>query len=243
MMLLRTLAPWLLLACLAHQVSMSGGAREKGRNRKGDGRASEQLPTPAPGRAERGGKGAPKGKFTTKDKMQCTWAARVEDTVKLGVTCKNPAAAATGGVSEIQCEYTATPSTCPGYGTNPASFWKQVVRSLKKLQRKLCQDARALVRTGMCKRAPQNAHFSLDIDSSVVSAQQPDTDTRRVDDETPRRKVTKATSAPAAGAGPTTKDISCTDRADQQKLAEEYCSSSWASMCMFFFSMVQSGDC
>eukprot|EP00064_Thunnus_orientalis_P020932 superscaffoldBa00006055_g21084 len=238
MLLLRTLAPCLLMAFLAQQVSLSSGARGKGRT--AEERGADRTVTPAPGRAQRsGGKGAApaaaatgRGKFSTKDKMQCTWGARdVGDTVKLSVKCENPEARVKGGVTELRCDYNAKPQSCPGYQSDPRGFWKQVARALKKLKGKLCKDDRALVRTGMCKRAPRDAHFKLDISSSVASAQSGDVEPPRP--PPPRRAST------AAPAGST----ACTRRADHRQKAEEYCNNAWASVCSFFFSMLQSDDC
>lgn len=245
MMLLRSFALWLFVACITQQFSVSTGKGEgKGRKGKGSNNKPEQSPSAAPSRTERdgkppGGKGGTKGKFSTKDKMQCTWAARGEETVTLAVTCKNPEAVITGGVTDFKCDYTAKPTTCSGFGTNPAGYWKQVARALKKMQRKLCKDERALVRAGMCKRAPQDAHFKLDPTSSQASGQQPDDTVSRqkTPSSTPKTTTTTTTPATRNTKGP------CTERVDQEKLAEEYCSSSWASLCTFFFSMVQSGDC
>uniref|UniRef100_UPI003AADAF9C fibroblast growth factor-binding protein 1-like n=1 Tax=Centroberyx gerrardi TaxID=166262 RepID=UPI003AADAF9C len=246
MLLLRTLAPWLLFAFLAQQVSLSSGAREKGRKGKAEDRGAEQTGSAAPGRAQRGGKAAAtRGKFSTKDKMQCTWAAREDgETVNIKVDCENREARITGGVTELSCEYNAKPQVCPGYVSNPAGFWKQVSRALKKLQMKLCMDDRALLKAGMCKRAPRDAHFKLDIGTAVASAQQPGDDMMR-QLETPRTRATTTTTTTAT-AETSDKPItgsSCTERVDQRKLSEEYCSSSWASVCSFFFAMLQSGDC
>lgn len=225
MLLLRIFAPCLLMIFLAQLVSLSSGARAQERG-------ADRAVTPAPGRAQRsGGKDAAatrRGKFSTKDKMQCTWGAKgVGDTVKLSVKCEDPVARIKGGVTEIICEYNAKPQSCPGYLSDPKGFWKQVSRALKRLQGKVCKDNRALVKAGMCKRAPRDAHFKLDITSSVSSAQSGEV-------EKPPRPA--STGAPAG-------TTACTGRADHRQAAEEYCSSSWASVCSFFFSMLQSDDC
>uniref|UniRef100_A0A3Q3IP01 Uncharacterized protein n=1 Tax=Monopterus albus TaxID=43700 RepID=A0A3Q3IP01_MONAL len=155
-----------------------------------------------------------RGKFTT-NKMQCTWGARdVRDTVKLSVKCENP---------EAQCEYTGKPESCPGYLSDPRGFWKQVARALKRLKDKVCTDERAVVKAGMCKRAPRYAHFKL---SSVMLSQFRD----------------RETSTPPPPSSITADPTPCTGRADHRKRAEEYCSSSWASVCAFLFSVVQR-DC
>ncbi|KAM4585260.1 fibroblast growth factor-binding protein 1-like isoform 1-T2 [Odontesthes bonariensis] len=222
MMVLRAFALWLLLAFLEQQVSLSSGER-----------AADKLS----GRAQRSGnKGAAtgRGKFSTGDKMQCTWNSRdVRDTVKILVTCKNPGAQVKHEVTGLSCEYNAKPQSCPGYQSDPKGFWKQVARTLRKLQGKLCRDELALVKTAMCKRASRDAHFKLDIRSLLIV----------------RRSGESSTSTPPPRSRPTTTTTSsssqtaCTKRPDHRKTAEEYCSSSWASVCSFFLSMLQSDDC
>ncbi|XP_070777906.1 fibroblast growth factor-binding protein 1-like [Enoplosus armatus] len=226
MLLLRTFAPWLLLAFIGQQVSLSSGARNKNRG-------ADKTVTAA-GRAQRSGNkpaARGRGKLSIKDKMQCTWEARdVGDTVRLSVKCENREARIKGGVTDLECQYNAKPQSCPGYQSDPKAFWKQVARAFKKLQGKVCVDERALVRTGMCKRAPRDAHFKLDINSSVSSGQSGDPEAL---------KPLPPRSTSTAAAGPT----ACTGRADHRKRAEEHCSSSWASVCAFFFSMLQSDEC
>ncbi|XP_044046887.1 fibroblast growth factor-binding protein 1-like isoform X1 [Siniperca chuatsi] len=218
MLLLRTFAPWLLLVFLGQQVSLSSGARNKNRG-------ADKTVTPAPGRAQRrGNKPAESGKFSIKDKMQCTWrATNFDDTVTLSVKCENREARST----DLECQYKAKPQSCPGYQSQPKAFWKQVARAFKRLQGKVCTDDRALVRAGVCKRAPREAHFKLDKSSSSG------------DPQTPQPLPPRAAPTAAAPAGPT----ACTGRADHRKKAEEHCNSSWVSVCSFFFSMLQSDDC
>ncbi|XP_035494272.2 fibroblast growth factor-binding protein 1 [Scophthalmus maximus] len=227
MLLLRTFAPWVLLAFLGHRVSLSSGARNKTRGAHGAVMAASS------GRAQRSGnKGAAsgRGKFSlTDDKMRCTWGASDSgDAVRLSVKCENPEARAKGGTTDMRCEYDAKPQGCRGYRSDRKGFWKQVARALKRLQGKVCQDERALVKASMCKRAPRDAHFKLDVSSAVSSAS-------GGDPETPPPRST-ATARPTAGRG-------CTRRADHRQTAEEYCNSSWASVCSFLFSMMQSDDC
>lgn len=229
MLLLKTFAPWLLLAFLGQQVSLSSGARNKNRG-------ADKTVTAAPGRAQKSGNkpaAGIRGKFSMKDKMQCTWGAKdVGDTVRLSVKCEDREARIKGGVTDLQCEYNAKPQGCPGYLSDTKGFWKQVARALKRLHGKVCKDDRALVRAGMCKRAPRDAHFKLDIFSSVTSAQSGEP-------ETPQQLSPRSIPTTAAPTGPT----GCTRRADHRKTAEENCSGSWASVCNFFLSMLQSDDC
>lgn len=209
----RTLAPLFFFSIiLASQLPPSLGLSRKG------------LATP-PGR----------GKFAFADewdedvRMQCTWAARdVADTVRVKVKCEDPGARIRGGVTDIECEYVGTPGVCPGYLANGRVFWRQVARAFKKLQAKVCNDERALVRTSVCKSARREAHFKLDIHTSVASAQSgiwPP----------PTSAQPRVTASPAA---PT----NCTGSENARRRAEQQCSSPWASICALFFQIL-SDDC
>lgn len=216
MYLLRTFAPWVLVVLLGYQVCASSAKRS----------GAELSVTEARSRAHGPGdksSATGRGKFLIDEeqdrKMQCTWVAQdVPDAVRLSVKCEDPEARIRGGVTELQCQYNAKPQLCPGYLSNPKGFWKQVSRAFKKLQSKVCYDVRALVRTGMCKSAPRGAHFKLDINTSVASAQSGGYDTY------------SGTPEPSACA------------AQSRRKAEEHCNSSWVSLCELFFSMVES-DC
>ncbi|XP_032393965.1 fibroblast growth factor-binding protein 1 [Etheostoma spectabile] len=225
MLLLKTSVPWLLLAFLGQQVSQSSGGRTKNRG-------ADKSVTPAPGRAQGGGGNKPaasgRGKFSIKDKMQCMWEAKnVGDTVGLSVKCE---ARIKGEASDVQCKYNAKPQSCPEYQTDTKGFWKQVARAFKRLQGKVCNDDRALVRAGMCKRAPRDAHFKLDRSSVAFS--------QSGEPETPQPPPSLSISTAAAPSGPT----ACSRRADHRKTAEENCSG-WASVCNFFLTMLQSNEC
>ncbi|XP_062407407.1 fibroblast growth factor-binding protein 1 [Sardina pilchardus] len=216
----RNLVLLVLLACIAQHVSEAGS--DKGREKKGK---TDGADSSSGSRTPRGNDNAPKGKFTTKDKAQCTWKAEGTETSIMTITCKK-------GKETSGCTYTARPDTCPGYSGNTKGYWKQIARALKK-QKKLCQDPSALIKAGMCKRAPQDAHFRLqdsttNVDSAKAVATRKPVEARQVPTSTKR---TTTVSAPA-----------CTERVDHQKLAEEKCGS-WASLCNFLFTIVQSGDC
>uniref|UniRef100_A0A672MMD8 Fibroblast growth factor binding protein 1b n=1 Tax=Sinocyclocheilus grahami TaxID=75366 RepID=A0A672MMD8_SINGR len=158
-----------------------------------------------------------KAKFTTKDKAQCSWVARGEDKYTMTVTCKP------GNGDGFTCKYTAKPATCTEYGSNPEGYWKQIARSVKK-QKKLCADPRAMIRAGMCKRAPLDAHFKLS--------------------ETSQAKPPKTEKTPiATNTTPPDTKRQCTERIDHSEVAKEKCGDSWASLCAFLFTVIQSGDC
>ncbi|KAG9347162.1 hypothetical protein JZ751_006089 [Albula glossodonta] len=167
MTILSNIAIILVLACIAHLVVVADCQRGQGRKGKKDGRgtdsgnkerSSKALSVQPTARKEKeqntpNVKGVFKGKFSTKDKTQCTWVATGEDTFTLGVNCKK-------GADSFDCEYQATPTACPEYASGVKVFWKQIARALKK-QKTLCKDPAALVRTGMCRNAPKVAHFKL----------------------------------------------------------------------------------
>ncbi|XP_047222288.1 fibroblast growth factor-binding protein 1-like [Girardinichthys multiradiatus] len=160
-------------------------------------------------------------KFSTSDRMRCTWSAgEAGDAVKVRMNCETPGAQSHGGITETSCEYLGRPRSCPGFNSDPTAFWRQVARAFKKLQGKVCADRRALVKAGMCKRAHRDAHLRLDPNSVKKSATAPTT-------PLPIHPTTTA----------------CVKRAEHQRTADEYCSSSWASLCAFFMFMVQSEDC
>ncbi|XP_041641428.1 fibroblast growth factor-binding protein 1-like [Cheilinus undulatus] len=230
-MLLKTFFPLLLLAFLGQQVSLSSGARNKTRG-------AGKTVTSAPGRAQRSRNKSPatgRGKFViSEDKMQCTWVAKdVRDTVKLSFKCENPEARIKGGVTDIQCDYNGKPQRCPGYQSDPKGFWKQVTRAFKRLRGKVCKDSRALVKAGMCKRATRDAHFKLDINTSVVSAQS--------GGEEPVPTLPPPPPPRSTGLSPA-RPTACMGREEQRKKAKENCGR-WFSLCTFFMSMLQSEDC
>ncbi|KAG7485912.1 hypothetical protein JOB18_020949 [Solea senegalensis] len=238
MLLLGSVAPWMLLVFLGQHLSLSSASvRSKTRG-------ADRSVAPQSGRAQRSENKVAaigRGKFTLKDKMQCTWTARdARGAVRLLVKCENPEARVKGGTTEMKCEYTAKPQSCPGFQSDPKSFWKQVARALKRLQGKVCRDERALVKAGMCKRAPRDAHFELDINSAVISAQSGDLETTPTTPQ-PRTSSTQSSTRPSTFST-SVRPSACSGRADHRKTAEEYCSSSWASVCSFFFSVLQN-DC
>ncbi|XP_012686611.2 fibroblast growth factor-binding protein 1 [Clupea harengus] len=211
MMHLSTAAVLLVLACISDQILEAECQREKGRGGKRE--SQQRLSVPPSDRNDNGpksagGKGIFKGRFSAKDKAQCTWVATGDEEFVLGVTCKK-------GAKSFDCAYVAKPTTCPQYASNAKLYWKQIARSLKK-QRKLCYDGTSLIKAGMCRKAPEDAHFKLS--------------------QTP-----KETAKPKSASS---KDNElCQDQIDKKTFAEEYCSHSWTSLCAFLFTMIQSEDC
>ncbi|XP_034399942.1 fibroblast growth factor-binding protein 1 [Cyclopterus lumpus] len=207
MALLTNVAILLVLACISHQLMLSSCQKSHGRRGRGADRGHPKV-KPGP-RVGRQSKGAPaqllKGKMVTRDKSECTWAATGDDVFILGVACKK-------GDRSFGCEYVARPAACSQYASNVKVYWKQIARALKK-HKSLCQDSRASVRAGVCRRAAGEAHFRL-------------------------RNAQRKTFSPSAAPGAVK---SC--QPGNRKLAEEHCNDSWSSFCTFFFTMVQDYDC
>lgn len=210
MALLTNVAILLILACISHQLMLSSCQKSQGRRGRGmDRRQDRTKPGLKVGRQPKSVSAQPiKGKMVTKDKSECTWEATGEDLFILSVSCKKRD-------RSFSCEYVSRPAVCPQYSSNVNLYWKQIARALKK-QKNLCQDSRALVRAGMCRRAAREANFRLH------NAQRK-TDSPSIPLPTPRAVK------------------SC--QPDNKKRAEEYCNDSWSSVCTFFFTMVQDYDC
>ncbi|XP_050804016.1 fibroblast growth factor-binding protein 1 [Gopherus flavomarginatus] len=186
------------------------------------------------GQDSKGGKPSLKGKFTTKDNSECTWAVTEVDTVTLKVECKK-------GESSFRCDFSGSPSTCPQFAANQKPYWKQISRSLKK-QKNICQDPKGILKSKVCKKGPRSAHLTL-TSSSLITLQ----DSIKGKTTHPRKEITQ-TSAPAITLenqpGKSSDDcVEDTDYIDQQKVAEEYCSETWRSWCNFFITMIQDKKC
>lgn len=242
MALLKTtsVAACVLLACLAQQISLSAGARETGArpHREAAGRTGTRSTET-------------KGKFTTKGDLRCTWVARkaLPEEVKLRVNCKSlpRAVRLSGAATEMSCEYTGKPASCGGYRANERDFWKQTARALKKLPGgALCADDRVLVKTGMCKRAPIEAHFKL-VSNPPRALTTPRarafTTSTATTTEKRARDITSTTRENRARDTSTTAEPRPIDGCvDKQKLAEQHCSSAWSSLCVFFFKILDNSE-
>ncbi|KAJ8269512.1 hypothetical protein COCON_G00121190 [Conger conger] len=219
MTILSNIAIVLVLACIAQLVLVAdckGSGRKGKKAERGTGSGNKGgVPKPPPkqpaNRHEKGQKtpsvkGVFKGRFLSRDKTQCTWVATGEDAFTLDVNCKK-------GGDTFGCEYKARPSACPDYASGVRTYWKQIARALKK-QKVLCKDPAALVKAGMCKRAPKDAHFKLN--------------------DRPRKPAESSTDST------TSSGKSCAE--SQQQRAKEYCSTSWSSVCNLLFSMIEGGE-
>ncbi|XP_076879078.1 LOW QUALITY PROTEIN: fibroblast growth factor-binding protein 1 [Brachyhypopomus gauderio] len=214
MMRVKDIALILIFVCIAQQflqVDSRASNAKRGENKKGK-RKEKQATTPKStppvrDRYESGWKGksgAFKGRFSTTDKVRCTWVAAGGDTSVLVIHCKK-------GANNFHCENTAKPRSCPEYASSSKTYWRQIARSLKRMKQP-CRDSKELVEANVCRNGPEDAHFKLN-------------------------------TAPKTQVQPQRGNKSCEDLADRRRLAEEYCGSSWSSLCTFIFAMVESDTC
>lgn len=141
----------------ADSETVKGRKREKPNNGRG-GRAQAGPNKNAKDQRNRGQRGSPtKGKFTTKEKAECSWIINEKETALLTVDCKK-------GEDAFSCAFSGSPSTCPRYAENQKVFWKEITRSLKK-QKNLCKDPKTLLKSKVCKTGPPTAHLRLLMDA------------------------------------------------------------------------------
>ncbi|XP_032881647.1 fibroblast growth factor-binding protein 2 [Amblyraja radiata] len=135
-----------LLAC-AHDKEAKrrkGKGRNRGESRDGDDHRKAQA-SPVEGRKQERKGSAPKsGKIVGKNKEECKWTLRGEETGErnLRLDCKKDH-------SDYWCEFTGHPSTCQKYGSNVKTYWKQVTRALKR--KADCSDPSAVLKANLCK--------------------------------------------------------------------------------------------
>ncbi|KFW12279.1 Fibroblast growth factor-binding protein 1, partial [Eurypyga helias] len=185
------------------------------------------------GHKSKGGK-SPKGKFKTKENVECTWAVTDMNAATVHVECKH-------GDSEFWCKYSGDPSTCPQYAANQKSYWKQVSRSLKK-QKQICQDPKSVLKSKVCRKGPRSAHLRLTHSSLLTSVGPAEGSTVHHAKEVAQTPAATSVTEKKPEHGPQdcVEDI---DYIDQKKVAEEYCPESLLSFCNFFITMVQDKKC
>ncbi|NXX88686.1 FGFP1 protein, partial [Centropus bengalensis] len=186
------------------------------------------------GRKLKGGKSSPKGKFKTKENVECTWAVTDTNAATLHVACKR-------GESQFWCEFSGDPSSCSHYATNQKSYWKQVSRFLKK-QKQICQDPKIVLKSKVCRKGPRSAHLRLTQSSLLTSVGLAEGGTIHHAKEAVQTPATAPVTEKKLEHSPQdcVEDI---DYIDQKKVAEEYCPESLLSLCNFFITMVQDKKC
>ncbi|XP_077157693.1 fibroblast growth factor-binding protein 1-like [Paroedura picta] len=203
--------------------------RKKEQSQTGKGRKQETKNNPQNGKGQRGRgqKGAQTGKFISKEKSPCTWTLTESETATLKIDCKKKD-------RDVSCVFSGNPSTCPQYSENKKVFWKQITRSLKK-KKNICEDPKEILKSPVCKKAPASAHLTLD-----PSPKQEDPVLQGKEDSVTVAAPHAPEALPEHGSNDCVEDV---DYVDQKKVAEEYCSELWFSLCEFFIVMVQDKKC
>ncbi|XP_042326527.1 fibroblast growth factor-binding protein 1 [Sceloporus undulatus] len=214
------------------QLLQANCERQKGRKKERlNSETSEPDNQNGRGQKTRGQKGSLKGKFTTKEKAVCTWTVDEAEIATLNIDCKKEE-------STFSCEFSGNPSTCPSYAENKKNFWKQITRSLKK-KKNICEDPKGILKSKICSKGPPSAHLRLVNQASQKPKQEKPIHHGRETSLAPATPV-------AAGHQPGEASSDCVeevDYIDQRKVAEEYCSETWLSLCNFFISMIQDKKC
>ncbi|KAM6441430.1 fibroblast growth factor-binding protein 1 isoform 1-T3 [Liasis olivaceus] len=155
--------------------------RERPNNSRG-GKGQPGSSKNARGQRNRGQNGSPmKGKFTTKEKAECSWSVNEKETTLLTVDCKR-------GEDAFSCAFSGSPSTCQRYAENQKVFWKEITRSLKK-QKNLCKDHKAVLKSKVCKTGPPTAHLRLVMDAKQEISKKEPIDCVEDDDYVDQKKV------------------------------------------------------
>ncbi|XP_060687721.1 fibroblast growth factor-binding protein 1-like [Hemiscyllium ocellatum] len=220
----RLAALLLLLLCITQCLLAESREGQQKRRRKGKGQQPQaqrgepqdggkkgsQPPSPAAeGKKQRRARGsAPnQGRFRSREQAECKWVLRGSEgsDMNLRVQCKK-------GPSDYWCEFTGKPSACAKYSHIAKTYWKQVIRPLKK-QTALCSQPSVVLKSSLC-RSTKAAHLKMTSSSLLTLADQ--------------GKEQEKTLSSDPTANP-----------DIDKIASEYCNDNWSSVCKFLFSAIQ----
>ncbi|XP_051900000.1 fibroblast growth factor-binding protein 1-like [Pristis pectinata] len=211
----------LLLLFITQCLLADARDEQKGKRRKGKGRSrGESQGGERPGKAEapqgdkqkqsKGKSSAPKqGTFVGKSKEECEWTLRGDESGdrNLRLECK-------AGHNAYWCEFTGNPAACQKYAGNAKTYWKQVIRALKKAAD--CSDPSTVLKASLCK-STKTAQMKMTRSSLLPAAAAAEEDSKL--------------SAPHATDDPESPDIN--------QIAAEHCSESWGSLCKFMLSAFQ----
>ncbi|XP_054854647.1 fibroblast growth factor-binding protein 1 [Eublepharis macularius] len=210
------------------------GKKERKKERTNTGKGGRQHSGSSPqngnGQKARGQKGNHKGKFISKEKSQCTWTLNEGEAATLKIDCKREG-------HDVSCTFSGNPSTCPQFSENRNLFWKQITRSLKR-QKNICEDSKGILKSQICKKGPASAHLRMVVTSHNFEREKPVLHGRET--LTGTGSPVSSENLPEQGSSDCVEDI---DYVDQKKVAEQYCSESWLSLCNFFVSMLQDKKC
>ncbi|XP_048365701.1 fibroblast growth factor-binding protein 1-like [Sphaerodactylus townsendi] len=216
---------------IAHTDCRRQKERKKGQTDtdKGERLESGSSPRNGKGQSGRGQRGAHKGKFISKEKSQCTWTLSERETATLKIDCKEKD-------RNVSCVFSGHPSTCPQFSENRNAFWKQITRSLKK-KKDICEDPKGILKSQVCKKGPASAHLRL---VTSHNSQRDNLGLQERETLPPAASPEASENLPEQGSRDCVEDV---DYIDQTKVAEEYCSETWLSLCKFFVTMLQDKKC
>ncbi|XP_043825786.1 fibroblast growth factor-binding protein 1 [Dromiciops gliroides] len=202
--------------------------RKNGRDGKGEGKEPGSAGTHERGQKTKGEKKLPRGKFSTRENVPCTWAVTEKEGVTLKVQCK-------GQETQFECTYTGNPSSCSHFVGNEKAYWKQIGRALRK-QKNLCADPKSVLKSRVCKKGSKEAHLKM------VASTLKDGSQDKKGREHPQTPAPTA-ALPTSQQSTTEKCVEDVEVINQRKVAEEYCGESWSSLCTFLLTMLQDKKC
>ncbi|XP_072921073.1 fibroblast growth factor-binding protein 1-like [Hemitrygon akajei] len=206
---------FLLLLFVTHCLLADARDEQKGKSRRSKGRSQSKSrgretheKAEVQKQSRRKGFGPKEGKVVGKNKEECRWTLRGDEggDRNLRLACK-------AGHDAYWCEFTGNPVACQKYASNEKTYWKQVIRALKKVD---CSDPSSVLKASLCKKT-KSAHMKMTRSSLLPAAAGEEKDSKE--------------SVPFATDGSEGPDIN--------KIAAEHCSESWGSLCKFMLSAFQ----
>ncbi|KAG2463397.1 fibroblast growth factor-binding protein 2 [Polypterus senegalus] len=208
---MRLLCVLILLACL-NGLQGTEGKKENGKKAKSKSNSNS-------------------GELTTKDNHRCTWETSGEVDVSLLVNCNLQD-------KTYWCRYAGQPDLCPSYRAKPSQFWKQVVGRLKK-KRNAC-DGDKILKTRMCKKAPDEAQMKL---SQKSSPEESVPEKVKIKGSSKKKEVTPEVSSKKKekmAPIPEPQDlgeVNDDNTESEVEPIENYCAEGWDSFCRIFVKL------
>ncbi|XP_038601879.1 fibroblast growth factor-binding protein 1 [Tachyglossus aculeatus] len=235
-MRIQSIALFSILLLVSQLLFVEGEKRKERKNGREGKMEKQQAGSAGPhekGQTSRGEKGFPKGKFSTKDKADCTWAVTQQDaTSTLTVECKR-------GNSVFGCAYAGNPSSCPQFKGNEKPYWKQISRVLRK-QKGICQDPGSVLKSWLCKKGSSGAALKM-VNSTLSKSESGSEDKSEQGGLGGTIPTARAENRAVAEGTPNCEEDE--DIINQRKVVDEYCGHSWSSLCRFFLTMLQDNTC
>uniref|UniRef100_F7DVS2 Fibroblast growth factor binding protein 1 n=1 Tax=Monodelphis domestica TaxID=13616 RepID=F7DVS2_MONDO len=208
--------------------------RKNGKDGKGEERQTGSASKNERGQKDNGEKKFPRGRFSTRENVPCTWAVTEKEGITLKVRCK-------GEEAQFECTYTGNPSSCPNFAGNEKAYWKQIGRALQK-QKNLCADSKSVLKSRVCRKGAHSAHLKM-VDSTIKNKSQEKKGKKHPPTSPSTVRPTTLTTKPTGHQSTTEKCMEDVEVINQRRVAEEYCGESWSSLCTFLLTMLQDKKC